>query len=787
MLKNFLRTAARNLLKNPLSSFINVFGLALAIGVCMVAYAYLSMEFGMEEQHAKRDKVFMLLSEVDRDGEADWYGISPAPIGPKLRADFPQIANTTRIRDRGVVVKRDANVFQESVRMVDPSYLHMFDFDMTAGSRESLQQINSVVLNQRMAEKYFGKNNAMGETIQMRFPGGEKALLTVTGIAQITTFSTCLEFDFLANYNLLDQVEPDFKTTDWSENISATFVELDNIGDLDFITKNMDNYRGPVNSAQPDWQIQSFDFESLATIYERSNDIRWDISSESDNEGRVIMSVIGLMMLILACVNYLNIAVASATKRLKEIGVRKVVGASRWMLVAQFITENLLLSGIALVTGIILAKTLFLPGLSDLFAVEFRMDVFNLQFFIYLIGMLLTTALASGAYPALYISKFQAVSIFRGRLRFGKNNLLTKIFLTIQFVLAIITVVCGITFTMNTQWQYERPWGYEKDESIYVQVPDDASFETFRNELAEDSRIKSVTGGTNHLGAYLASSILEFPDRKVETYKLDVEANYIETMGIQVIQGRALRSGYESDKQAVLINETFASNMGWEEPLGKTFRYDSASYTVAGVMKDFHYYSFWSFIRPVFLRVVDENYNYLVARVADPKQLIATFEHIENTWATTFPELPFRGDYQAQLYQDYFRNVQGHRVLMISIAIIAMILSCFGLYGLVSLNVAGRRKEFSIRKVLGARLKALAGAVSSHFLIFLALALLIGGPISYFLIGQLLDVVYIYHMPMSVFPVVAAILLIVVTVILTISSHILKVTTDNPVDGLRTE
>ena len=787
MLRNFFKTSLRSLLKNPLSSFINVFGLALAIGVSMVTYTYLSLELGMENQHSKQDKLFMLTSLVDRDGEAALYGLSPAPIGLKLQDDFSQIRRMTRIRDRSVVVKRGDNVFRERVRLADPSFLEMFDFNLTKGGRSSLEDLNSVVLNDKTAKKYFGDEDPMGKTIQMRFPGGKKSQLTVTGVANIPALSTSLEFDFLANFDLMETKEDDFKNSDWSRNILATFIELDDPSEVEYIAQNIDDYRGVVNSAQPEWQIQEFTFEPLSTLYERSNDIRWDISSESDTEGRVILSIIAIMILVLACLNYINIAVASATKRLKEIGVRKVVGANRAMLIIQFITENILLSAVALGTGFLIAKLFFLPGLGNLFGIEFRLEALTIEFFLYLIGILLVTALASGAYPALYISKFQAVSIFRGRLRFGQKNLLTKVFLTFQFILAMITVVCGIAFTMNTEWQNSRPWGYNKEETIYVRLADDPTYETLKNELSGNPNIAEVSGGSNHLGAFLGSVILQFPDRKVEAFKLDVEANYADLMDLELVSGRNLRENYESDKNAVLVNETFVKKMQWEEPIGKTFKYDSTSYTIAGVMKDFHYYNFWNDIESVFLRVVDKDFRYLVARVQDENNIINTFEEVESTWSQLYPELPFRGDYQEQLYAEYFQNVNGHKAIMITVAIIAMILSCFGLYGLVSLNVAGRRKEFSIRKVLGARLGAIANAVSSHFLIYLIVSLFIGAPVSYFLIEILLGVIYTYHMPMTVFPVVLAVLMIAVTILLTISTQINKVSTANPTEGLRME
>ena len=786
MLKNYLKTSIRNLLKNPLSAFINVFGLALAIGTCMITYAYLSMEFNMEQHHKKKDRIFMLTSQVDRDGEADLYGMSPAPIGLKLMQDFSQIEGMTRVWDRSVIVKRGANVFEDHVRMVDPSYLEMFDFDIIKGEKEALRDPNAVFMNEKTVKKYFGDQNPIGETVQMRFTGGRKALLTVAGIVHFEPMTTSLDFTFLGNFNLLETVDEKFQSSDWSKNIRATFIQVADPAEVNFIAEQMDDYRELVNSAQPDWQIQEFSFEPLTTLYDRSNEIRWDISRESDREGHVILSIIGLMMLVLACLNYLNIAVASATKRLKEIGVRKVVGASRSRLVLQFLVENMLLSAIALVTGFLIAKLFFLPGLNSLFAVEIPIKVLDIRFFAYLIGLLIFTALASGAYPALYISKFQAVSIFRGRLRFGKKNLLTKIFLTVQFILAVVTVVCGITFTLNTEWQSARPWGYNKDETLVLEVPDHETYETMRAQLEQMPNIQAISGGVHHLGHYLSSSIIQLPERKIEAYRLDVAANYVQTMELQLKEGEDFKEDYESDKTKVLINETFAKQLGWADPIGKSFRFDSTSYSVKGVLEDFHYYSFWSDIYPVFVRVAQEDFDYAAIR-GQKETLIGTFEEVEQTWLSTFPELPFEGDYQIQLSEEYFRSINGHKVLMISVALIALLLSCFGLYGLVSLNVAGRIKEFSIRKVLGARLVSLAKSVSAHFLLFLLAALLLGAPISYFLIGLLLDTIYTYHMEMTFFPVILAVGLIAMTVLITISSHISKIEKANPTEGLRME
>ena len=787
MLKNYLKTSLRNILKNPLSSFINVFGLALAIGTCMVTYAYLSLEFGYENQHSKRDRVFMLTSLVDRDGSADLFGISPAPIGLQLQEDFPQIKNMTRMTSREVIVKRGAHVFRERVRLTDDSFIRMFDFDVVRGDLSRLSDRNNIVINTATAKKYFDDEDPLGQTIQLRFDGDHQVPMNVVAVVDVSEMKTSYYFNFLANFDILEVVQEEFKPSDWSRNISATFIEVEDPMQISGITNTTNTYRELVNSAQPDWQVQEFSFEPLATLYDRSNEIRWDVSRESDREGHVVLTIIAAMMLALACLNYLNIAISSGTKRLKEIGVRKVIGANRAKLIVQFITENMLLSGIALGLGFCLGTFFFIPQLNNLFAIQFTVDVFEVQFYVYIIGMLLLTAIASGAYPAIYISKFQAVSIFKGKLRFGQKNKLTKVFLTLQFALACITVVAGITFTMNNEWQNEKPWGYDQENTIMVEVQDWPAFEQLRNRMTSNPNVIQISWGSHHVGDRVSSSVINLPDRKFETDRMDVSATYTETLGLEIIEGRGFKENYESDKTRVLINETFARQLEWASPIGQTFRFDSTTYEVAGVLKDFYTRSFWSDINPLFLRVSEEEQTRYMLLKAQPAATQKVYEDVQTAWSALFPEQPFEGDYQKELFSEFFRNANGHRVIMTSVAVMALMLSCFGLYGLVALNVAGRRKEFSIRKVLGAGLIALVRSVSSHFLIFLVVALLLGGPLSFFLIGALMDTIYNFHMPMTVIPVAMAIGFILLSVIVTISSQINKVRKSNPTEGLRIE
>ncbi len=787
MFRNYFKTSLRNLIKNPLSSVINVLGLAAAIGCCMVVYAYLTMEFTAEDQHLKADRIFMVKSLVDRDGEAEWFGISPTPIGLSLKQDFPQISKMCRIEDRNVVVKREQNVFQEWTRMVDPEFLEMFDFNMIRGNASPLEDRGNVIINEKMVKKYFGDENPLGQTVNMRFPGSKNIPLKVTGVVRIEPMSTSFEFDFLTNFSLLEIADPDFSETDWSENINGTFILMDDPKDIETITGNIRAYSELTNSVQKDFDFMDFDFEPVATLYERSHDIRWDISRQADVEGQWILSVIAILMLALACLNYLNIAISSAVKRLKEIGIRKVIGASRQRLILQFMVENILLAFIALVMGIILGGTFFLPGLNNVFAIEMGLDVLDPVFFVFIIALLLLTAISSGAYPAMYISSFQVVSILKGKLIFGRKNLLSRIFLSFQFVIACLAVVCGVLFTLNTNYQMERPWGYEQKSAMMVRVENSNDLLQLKNHLSQNTDILSMSMSAHHLGVRVSSTVVEFPDRKLEGRRLDIDADYIGTMKLQIMEGRDFRKNFESDRNSVLVNETFARTMEWEDPIDKTFRYDSIQYRVIGLLKDFHFYSFWNEIEPTFLRLgPEEEFRYLAIRTHEGK-LTEVFEEVETTWATMFPDIPFNGDYQSQLFDNFFRNINGHKVLMLSVAIIATLMTCLGLYGLVSLNVSGRLREFSIRKVLGADIIAMSKAVGSHFIVFLMIAIIVGGPLSYITINGLFEMIYEWPMPISALHIIGSLILIVLVVVLTISSQLFKVIRANPTEGLRVE
>ncbi len=785
MFYNFIKVSLRNLQKHTLSSFINVTGLAVAIGTCMVAYSYLTIELTRESQHTKGDSIYMLTSKVNRDGTDSWFGIAPAPIGPELLETFPQVKNMTRIYDQSVVVSRNEKTFNERTRMADPAFLQMFDFEVVAGNGE-LTGSHDVIINNRVAEKYFGQGNPVGEKVVMRF-GDEPVELQVVGVVSFRPMSTSYRFTFLTNYQLLNLVYKDWDQSDWSRNITATFIEVDSQEDVSLIKEGSSRFIDNIIASQPDWQVEEFGFEVLSNLYYRSKDIRWDISREADTGGTTFLIIVSLLMLALACVNYLNIAISSASRRLKEIALRKVIGGTRKKLVTQFMIENLTLSAVALIMGTFLGILVFIPGFNGIFGISMYVDANEPVFYLFLAGVLLITAIASGAYPAIFISRYQPAQIFRGSLKFGKKNMLTKSFLTVQYVLACVTVLSGILGWQNARYQRQLDWGYSQQDRFLVQVDDSASYQLLKQRLEQEATIKSIASSAHHLGIRVATSVVETPGKKLETRRLDIGVGYIETMGLRLKEGRSFQGDIISDQQKVVVNESFVNRMGWDGAVGQLVTHDSAQYQVIGVLEDFHYDTFYELVEPAFLRLAPDNsYRYLVAEgvAGSSSELFARTSEI---WASIFPDRPYSGRYQKDLFNSYFDNLDGQATLMAVVGVFALGLSCFGLFGLVALNVAGRAREFSIRKVLGANTLALVRSVGSHFYLLLAIALAVGAPLGHFGLSAVFDQLYAYHQPITILPVIAAVLAIMATIILTLGLKVFKVVTSNPTEGLRTE
>jgi ABC-type antimicrobial peptide transport system permease subunit len=788
MFKNYFKISFRSLMKNPMTSFINVFGLSVAVGICLVVYAFMEYDYSIDQFHKNKNGIYLATFFSNREGVNQQYGMAPGPLGEALKSDFAQIKNVCRLEDQAVIIKYEDNVYHENIRYADPAFLQMFTFPLRWGVANSLADLNSIILSEDMATKYFGEENPLGQDVLIIFNDTTKKAFTVTGVARAFPKAHDIDFNFLINIENLRIANSGYEKNDWSKFVSATFVQVEQPADRAIIEHGSNKYKALQNQAQPDWAIASFRLEPLTTLHERSGSIKDGITHDYNVEGRLGMPIIAIFMIALACFNYINIAIVSAAKRLKEIGVRKAIGATRTKVITQFLTENIVVTSFALVIGIVLCYFIFLPWFVQFSGWQLELTLFNTNLWIFLAGLLVFTGLVSGMSPAFYIANFNTVKIFKGSLQFGKKNPLTKIFLCIQLVVACMMITAGVVFTQNNQFQNNRSWGYDQENVVYASVPDQPAFDQLKAVMSQNASVVSIAGSKDHLGKSVSNVVLRSTaNQQYEVNEFAVGAHYVETMGLTVSEGRTFKEFSENDTRAIVVNELLVKDLNLVQPVGQQFEIDSVKYEIIGVLKDFHHKSFFNTVQPAIFRLATEaDHRYLTLRVKSGNEQ-SVYADLQTQWIKLNPEVPFLGGHQADVWSNYFHSVNRSEKFNKVIASVAVLLASLGLYGLVTLNVSGRIKEFSIRKTLGAGAKNIASVIFRQYSLLIIISLIIGAPISYLFTKAYLKMLFAYPMPMGYSGIIIALLILMVVLLAVVSTQIRRVVKSNPLEGLKTE
>jgi ABC-type lipoprotein release transport system permease subunit len=705
-----------------------------------------------------------------------------------LKQDYPQIKSVVRIDNRSMVFKYEDQVFNQYCRFVDPEFMEMFTYPIKWGDKNALNDPTRIIISHDLSVKYFGDENPVGEQIVMNFGEGRLESFFIGAVAEDYPPVYSFDFDILVHWDRKYEIFTDEDENDWKDFISATFIQLENPEDISIIEAGMDKYVKLQNQVEEDWPAKSYPTHPLSTLSLNSYLIQGDISGGDEPTGRIVLSVIGMFLMALAIFNYMNIAIVSAAKRLKEIGLRKSIGGTKMQLVRQFLIENIVLCIFALILGTLIAHFVVLPWFKNQFGLGLQLDIFgNYRLWLFFVGLLVFVGVASGAYPAFYISSFKPAAIFHGNFKIEGKNRFTKVFLTFQFILSLLAVVSGIIFVQNVKYQRAQDWGYDKENIYVVQVPTGETYRALRNEALQNPNILSVSGSGGLVGRSWGLAVIHKNEKKTEVMRVDVGPGYIEDLGLPLREGRSFTEGMKTDEQSVIVNQLFIDRLGWDEIIGNTFVYDSTEYSIIGITDNFHYQNFWNEMSPAMLRMIpEEDFRYLSAKIK-PGTALETAEFFEAKWKEVEPDLPFNGFFQDTVFDNYFNNIVGHSKLIGFTATLAIILSCMGLFGLVSLNVASRMKEFSIRKVLGAGSLSIARGVNRQYIWLLVIATVIGAPLSYYVMVAFLDSVYEYHTPVQIPSIGLGIIAIFLIAAVTVSSLVVKVIKTNPVNALRSE
>ncbi|MEM9997602.1 MAG: ABC transporter permease [Bacteroidota bacterium] len=820
MLRSYFRLAYRTLLKNKVASAINLVGLSIAIGTAITVFLFIHQWMTVNHVHENSDRTVLVHNIVERDGERQLWGDSPMPLGPALEADLPQVERAVRIEQRGATFRytTESGVEKEHrewVMLAEPSFFEIFDYPVLDGEADFLTEPGAVALSPRMVEKYFGEDiEPLGQSFTVEFGGQEPMAFTVRAIVDPLDEETSFGFRALFPYEtlrLLGNTDRD-GLDDWASYTDATFLLLRDMDDLPDVAAALGPYVALQNAASHDWAVASLPLTPLEVMAHRSDEIRGDLGGGPPTEAVIVMGFIGVSLLLLACFNYVNVTLATAVRRLKEIGVRKTLGGQRWQLIAQFLAENVLLCLLALGLGIFVAHFVTTPGFNDISNLGIEADYLGSgALWLFLGAMLLVTAFVAGAYPAFYISGLRPASILRGTQTVSRHRWVQSSLLTLQFALAFYTMITCVVFVQNATYQEQLDWGYDEAQTLVVPFDNPSQFAAVEAEVAQHPDVVQYAGTRHSVGRSQGYAVLDVDGTQMEAVRLEVGPDYPATLDLRLRDGRlfdAERDAFVEDvaargvddqgegssgvTAAALVNATFVAQRGWERPLGQTFdvRRDSVitgSYVVAGVVEDFHYDDFFDPISPMFVTVVDEaDYRAMALRVREGRAT-ATFADLEAAWQRLYPDVEFGGYFQDAVFDEAHAENAGINRIFVFTAAMALLLASMGLFGIAAQNVARRMREIGIRKVLGATVANVTAHVNRGFLVMLLVAFVLASPFAYFILGALLDSIFEYRMPLNPVPFALAFGVVAVAAAATLATQVRRIMTANPADVLRAE
>lgn len=793
MFQNFLKVTIRSLLKSKVFVFINIVGLGLALACCIIAFLNYDFAQSFDRQHANFDELYEVSVKIDQNGAQVPYGFAPMPLGPSIKAEIPSIQRVSRFERSGVTIKRDDNVFNRSMAFVDADFLDMFTFPMLYGDAESYHELSTVLISDRAAFSLFGKEDAVGETIELVLSGKPNLFLTVGGVFEEPGLQSSMQFQLLADFeNFYRNFE--VEKGDWKQLVDGLFIQSSDPNIAQTLPAQIQKYAAVQAEVRKDLPASGFwvqQLEDLAFVQRDYNGT--NLGNETLHPAHISApNIMAILILLLACFNFTNTAIAMSNKRLKEIGVRKTVGGSRAQLAFQFLGENLVLCLLALGMGLLFSLWL-VPKYNGMWPnVDVKVALLdNPGMMIFLVATLLGTALLAGGYPAIFVSKYKPVSILRGTLKVGSSSILSKILLGFQMLISVMALVFGFTFLQNSNFQEELDLGYEKLGVLMVPLNDSHEAERFKVAVQSNPMIESLAITNEHVGWGAYQRTIKTEDNEGQVLVMDVGLNYLETMKFTLLDGRSFTpENQEADKQGgIVINERMAARFGWKNPIGQRITMnDTLQYTVVGMLKDFYTFGVWDSIDPMMFKLKDDSdLRMLVAKV-DPKQEIAMKEYFEKTWSEVIPNRPTNVRTHELSVLGEARDVNTNIVQMfLFLAVIAVVLSAIGLFTLVSINIQSRTKEIGIRKVLGASIVKITTLINRPFLIIVGIASVLGGGIGIYVSSALMSSIWTYHVTPGIISALVPIVVILLVALFSISGKVINAARRNPVESLRYE
>ncbi len=791
MFRNFLIISLRYLWKNLLFVGTNILGLAVALALCITAYLNSKYDYDWDRKHANFEDIYKINITREIQGRHQEYGITPHKLGPLLEQDLTGVEKITRYRSSYSPIKRGERIFNKRVGFADPNFGEVFDLEIVRGNKDALKEKGNVLISDNIAEVFFGEEDPIGKVISIVNDKNEEITFIVAAIYKTFPLNSSFRHELLVqleNFEDMWELEPD----KWDSWVAATFLLVRDHENISSINEQLKKYIPIQNDAREDWEITSF-FTKPLKVAVNDMDVWATWLWTSFHPAAVsVPPIMAIMILIIAAFNFMNSAISFAGKRLKEIGLRKVFGGLRKHIILQFISENLVISFIAIILGIFIAGFL-VPEYSAMWEYmeldySFRNDPTLISFVLIL---WIFTSLLAGAYPAFYISRFNPVKIFRASLKLKSKNILSRFLLGFQYFTSVTALVMGVMFAQNAVFQENMDLGYEKDNLIVLSMHNNNDYKPFESVVKENPKIEMYAGTSYHIGYGNYNRSIKYLDQQIETNMMHVGFDYLNTMKVKIVEGRGFNkenlAGDIADNN-VIVNEKFVKDFGFDDPIGKTvYVNDTLPLQITGVSKNVYLYGSWAPIEPLIYRAApEENYGRIVIRTS-AENLSEVNEFLKKEWSELVPNYPYEGEYQEELLEESKEVNKNIKIMFIFLAICALLLSALGLYTLVSLSVINRTKEVGIRKVHGASIPKIMLIITRPFTILIIIASVLGCTAGYYMSIMLMESVFSVHMSPNSISFTVPLAIIILTSIITIVWRVYSAALQNPAQSLRYE
>jgi len=764
-------------------SFINLTGLIVGFTVFILIYFWVEHELSYDRFHHEHSIIFRVVeNQVSENGLNYPVAVTPAPLAPYLKNTFPEVNEVCRLNNLNLVLRLEEKAFYQAGIVADPSLFRMFSFPTRLGETKSFESgVDKIVITEKLAKVYFGEANPVGKVLQML----DRDMLIVAVVENIPANSH-LQFDFVIPFEFLKDKGYD-DLTNWKSNQYHTYVKVEPQTDVGFGEK----IRDAIVKNEPVIETE-IALQSLTDIHLRSNLLNNDIQGHGNMQYIYISSALAIFILIVASINYANLATARSIKRSKEVGIRKVIGANRLQLVMHFFSESFLYCTLAFAVAVLLSW-LLLPQVSDLSGKALEFKIFSKQILFPLLASVFFCAVLAGIYPALLLSSLNPVAVLKGNLKVGRSTIIfRRILVALQFVITI-SFLSG-TFVVQNQLNFirKRNLGFEKENILTFSTTRKirSQYQTFKNELLALNGVKNVTATSTQLSLSDESTDNVYwegknPDTDLLFHLLKVDFDFVKTLSIQLAAGRDFSDQIASDSMAVLLNEEAIRQMRLTNPINKQFKIGARAGTIIGIVKDFNFKSAHKKIEPIVIYIEPESF-YETAILLDKGNLNDQVKSVETVFKKFTPGSPFEYSFLDEDINMSYQNEERTGKIFNYLAGISVFISCLGLLGIVMFVTEQRAKEVAVRKVLGASVIQLMYMLTIEFIVLVTIAFVIATPITWYITSFWLKD-FAYHVNPSVFVFALAGLISLTITWLTIGYKSFQVSRTSPVDSLRND